>query len=231
MTVLPLMATVVGREIGSHLSFAFDPRRLRRVGPMQPNGIVARSRGQVDPELRRMNPIAVDFFVLGSADIHAAAIRHQHRATVSAPNPAGPRTPCPAARRSLRINIILPAGITKNQPLRVCRAVTGTKTGLARRGGKLGGIDPNLSAARQRILLAAHDNFQFMQTIGQAILDKNRLFMSHGRIPTLHERRLFHTINESIRPATVGTDHAQQPHLIAVKMESHCRVRMIGRSE
>ena len=49
-----------------------------------------------------------------------------------------------------------------------------------------------------------------MQTIGQTILDKNRLFVSHGGIPTLDQRRLFHPVNEGISPATIGADHAQQ---------------------
>ena len=71
----------------------------------------------------------------------------------------------------------MPPGITKNQPLRACRAAAGAETGVAGRGGKLGGLDSNLSAARQRIFLAAHDNFQFVQAIGQTTLDKNRLFM------------------------------------------------------
>ena len=193
---------------GVPFAFPFDPGGLRRVGPMKADEVLARGHSQVHPELRRVDAVAIDLLVLGPADIHAATSGPPTAATVSAPNPSRVTNSVPGRQAlSLGIHVVIATGVAKDKPLWFLWATARTETRIAGGRGVLGGINLNQRTASQGILLPAHDDLQFVGTVRQALLHKQGLPVPNRRIPALHHGRLFHPINERIRPAAV------RPHL------------------
>src|ERR1019366_5133813 len=65
-----------------------------------------------------------------------------------------------------------------------------------------------------------------MGTVRQALFHKQGLLMPDRRIPTLHQGRLSHPINESIRPATVRSHCTDQANAIPNEIEGHRGARL-----
>src|SRR5262245_7685064 len=53
-------------------ALALDPGSFGGISPMQSHPVWAGRDSQIHPKLGRMHAVAVDFFVFGSTDIHAA---------------------------------------------------------------------------------------------------------------------------------------------------------------
>ena len=68
------------------------------------------------------------------------------------------------------VDIILPPGVAKNQALRTLWTAAGPKARVAPGGRILRGLDPDPCPLRQGILLAAHNDFQFVRSVGEAAL-------------------------------------------------------------
>src|ERR1700720_4660043 len=163
-----------------------------------------------------MHPVAINLFISGPADKHAAAIappapRYRIHARPESGYELRSRPPGIATR----VDVILSSRAAKDQSLGVSRSAPRAEPGVALRGGVSGGLDANPEAAGHGVAFPARDDFQFVRPLRQSALEKDGLLVPLGRVPALDARGLFHIIQVGIGPAAFGADATEQPDLVA----------------
>ena len=165
-----------------------------------------------------MDSVAVEFRVVGVADVHGAAFGPQgvfeHVAAVAAANHelgGGPPGVAPG------IHVVLAARIPEDHALRAPGSSPAAETCFSLRGGIVHGPDRDLSAFRDGIAPSEEHNAELVPGLFQPAAGVDGLIGAGPGIPAVNQGLLPGAVEPDLREPAAGADVARHAHLVALE--------------